>query len=225
MSTCRRPAPAGRTWTPSCGSIIGQSRRDNIHKARIKILVNGLGAEEFTRQVEAEWDKLDKAEVDLPDTELARIRQAFLPVAFAPQPAISSAFEEAKADPEFARFTRRNVHPHKVPGYAIMDISLKVPGQTPGDATSEQMEVVADLADAYSHGEVRVNYTQNLVLPHVKLADNPAHLRQAGGRGPGDRQHRPDHRHHRLPGAGLLHPGQRPRHSGGPGHSQEVRRP
>ena len=151
-----------------------QSRRDNIHKQRIKILVHTLGVEEFTRQVEAEWDKLDKAEVDLPDTELARVRQNFLPVAFAPQPAVSPAFEETKADPAFARFTRRNVHPHKVPGYAIMDISLKVPGQTPGDATSEQMEVVADLADAYSQGEVRVNYTQNLVLPHVKLADIPA---------------------------------------------------
>jgi sulfite reductase (NADPH) hemoprotein beta-component len=69
---------------------------------------------------------------------------------------------------------RRNVHAHKVPGYAILDISLKEPGQTPGDASSEQMEVVADLADAYSQGEVRVNYTQNLVLPHVKLADVPA---------------------------------------------------
>lgn len=151
-----------------------QSRRDNIHKQRIKILVHTLGVEEFTRQVEAEWAKIDKAEVDLPDTELARVRQNFLPVAFAPQPAVSSDFEEAKADPEFARFARRNVHPHKVPGYAILDISLKVPGQTPGDATSEQMEVVADLADTYSQGEVRVNYTQNLVLPHVKLADIPA---------------------------------------------------
>ena len=151
-----------------------QSRRDNIHKQRIKILVHTLGVEEFTRQVEAEWDKLDKAEVDLPDTELARVRQNFLPVGFAPQPAVSPAFEEAKADPEFARFTRRNVHPHKIAGYAIVDISLKVPGQTPGDASSDQMEVVADLADAYSQGEVRVNYTQNLVLPHVKLADIPA---------------------------------------------------
>jgi sulfite reductase (NADPH) hemoprotein beta-component len=152
-----------------------QSRRDNIHKQRIKILVHTLGVEEFTRQVEAEWDKVDKAEVDLPDTELARVRQNFAPVAFAPQPALCPAFEDAKAaDPEFARFARRNVHPHKVAGYAIVDISLKVPGQTPGDATSEQMEVVADLADAYAQGEVRVNYTQNLVLPHVKLADIPA---------------------------------------------------
>jgi sulfite reductase (NADPH) hemoprotein beta-component len=152
-----------------------QARRDNIHKQRVKILVNTLGVEEFTRQVEAEWALIEGADVDLPDTELARIRAAFAPRAFDPQPAVSPAFEAAKAaDPGFARYTRRNVHPHKIPGYAILDISLKVPGETPGDATSEQMELVADLADAYSQGEVRVNYTQNLVLPHVKLADVPA---------------------------------------------------
>jgi sulfite reductase (NADPH) hemoprotein beta-component len=150
-------------------------RRDNIHKARIKILVNSLGIEEFTRQVEAEWAMSDGADIDLPDTELARIRAGFLPRLFEPQPSRSAALEAAKAvDPELARFTRRNVHPHKTPGYAIVDISLKTPGQTPGDATSEQMEAIADLADAYSRGEVRVNYTQNLVLPHVKLADVPA---------------------------------------------------
>src|SRR6202000_2276821 len=90
-------------------------------------------------------------------------------------PPVSPAFDAAvAADPEFARFVRRNVHPHKAPGYAILDISLKVPGDTPGDATSAQMEVISDLADAHSQGEVRVNYTQNLVLPHVKLADVPA---------------------------------------------------
>jgi sulfite reductase (NADPH) hemoprotein beta-component len=152
-----------------------QARRDNIHKQRIKILVNTLGVEEFTRQVEAEWALVESADVDLPDTELARIRSAFAPRAFDPQPPVSPAFEAAKAaDPAFARYARRNVHPHKVPGYAILDVSLKVPGETPGDATSEQMDLIADLADAYSQGEVRVNYTQNLVLPHVKLADVPA---------------------------------------------------
>lgn len=151
------------------------SRRDNIHKQRIKILVAALGIEEFTRQVEAEWTLIDQDEVDLPDTELARIRSGFRPALFEPQPAVSPAFEAAKAaDPDFGRFARRNVHGHKAPGYAILDISLKRPGQTPGDATSEQMALIADLADAYSQGEARVNYTQNLVLPHVKLADVPA---------------------------------------------------
>jgi len=151
------------------------SRRDNLHKQRIKILVATLGAEEFARQVEAEWAAANPADYDIPASELQRIRDAFIQPDLTDQPASSPAVDAAAAaDPEFARFLRRNVHPHKHPGYAILDISLKVPGQTPGDATSEQMEVVADLADAYSAGEVRVNYTQNLVLPYVKLADIPA---------------------------------------------------
>ena len=175
--TVREHLPAGRllSYLDAILRVYNRtSRRDNIHKQRIKILVNTLGIEEFTRQVEAEWARIDAAAVDLPDSELGRVRQGFAPAAFEPQPAVSPAFEAAKADPEFARFARRNVHAHKAAGYAILDISLKVPGQTPGDATSEQMEAVADLADAYSRGEVRVNYTQNLVLPHVKLADAPA---------------------------------------------------
>ncbi|HUO22675.1 MAG TPA: nitrite/sulfite reductase [Caulobacteraceae bacterium] len=152
-----------------------KSRRDNIHKQRIKILVNTLGAEEFARQVDAEWAKIDGTQVDLPDVELAHIRAAFQRAAFETLPPTSKAFEAAKAaDPGFARFARHNVHPHKAPGYAIVNISLKAPGQTPGDASSEQMEAIADLADRYAQGEVRVNYTQNLVLAHVKLDDVPA---------------------------------------------------
>jgi len=150
-------------------------RRDNLWKARIKVLVASLGAEEFARQVEEEWDKTDKAAVDLPDTELARIRGLFQPRGFQTLPARSAAFDVARAaDPAFARFARRNVLPHKVPGYALVNISLKAPGETPGDASSEQMEVVADLAERYSLDEVRVTYEQNLLLPHVKLDDVPA---------------------------------------------------
>jgi len=149
-------------------------RRDNIWKARIKVLVASLGAEEFARQVEAEWEKSQTEVVDLPDEELARIRAYFTP-AFEKLPPRSEAVERAKAaDPAFARFLRHNVHPHKQPGYAIVDVSLKVPGQTPGDMTSEQMMVAADLAERYSLDEVRVHYTQNLILPHVKLDDLPA---------------------------------------------------
>jgi len=175
--TVRESLPAG--WLLSYLEAIirvynRHGRRDNIHKARIKILVNSLGVEEFTRQVEAEWAKIDSATSDLPDTELARIRGAFHPNTFQTLPPVSHAFEAALADPDFARFARRNVHPHKIPGYAIVDVSLKAPGQTPGDCSSEQMEAIADLADQYSFGEVRVNYTQNLVLPHVKLDDLPA---------------------------------------------------
>jgi len=149
-------------------------RRDNIWKARIKVLVASLGPEEFARQVEAEWAKSEHERADLPDVELARIRAEFTPQFehLAPR---SEALEAAKAaDPAFARFLRHNVHPHKASGYAIVDVSLKTPGQTPGDITSQQMEVVADLAERYSQDELRVNYQQNLLLPHVKLDDVPA---------------------------------------------------
>jgi sulfite reductase (NADPH) hemoprotein beta-component len=145
--------------------------------------VASLGAEEFGRQVEAEWAKSDHGRADLPDHELARIRGDFAPP-FETLSPVSAALESAKAsDREFARFLRHNVHPHKVPGYALVDVSLKTPGQTPGDITSEQMDVVADLAQRYSLDEVRVNYQQNLLLPHVKLDDLPvvhAALRAAG---------------------------------------------
>ncbi|MEI7933358.1 MAG: nitrite/sulfite reductase, partial [Alphaproteobacteria bacterium] len=147
-------------------------RRDNIYKARIKILVAQLGAEEFGRQVEAEWEAIDKPAIDLPQAEIERVRAGFIPPAFETLPGRSEAFEAAKAaDYGLARFARNNVHPHKQAGYAIVDISLKAPGETPGDATGDQMDAIADLADAYSFGEVRVTHEQNLVLPHVKLDD------------------------------------------------------
>ncbi|MGE5565925.1 MAG: nitrite/sulfite reductase [Parcubacteria group bacterium] len=149
-------------------------RRDNIWKARIKVLVASLGAEEFARQVEAEWEASNKEAVDLPDEELARIRAEFAREYETLAPT-SAVFDAAKAsDPAFARFVRRNVHAHKVPGYAIVDVSLKVPGETPGDMSSEQMDLVADLGERFSLDEVRINYEQNLILPHVKLDDLPA---------------------------------------------------
>ncbi len=149
-------------------------RRDNPWKARIKVLVAGLGAEAFAREVDAEWDASDKAKIDLPDIELARIRAAFAPRNFETLPATSAAFDAAKKDPAFARFARHNVQPHKVPGYAIVDVSLKKPGETPGDCSVEQMRAIADLAERYSMDEARVSYEQNLILPHVKLDDLPA---------------------------------------------------
>jgi sulfite reductase (NADPH) hemoprotein beta-component len=143
-------------------------RRDNPNKARIKILVASLGAAEFARQVDKEWSLTDKATVDLPDTELARIRAGF-------EPTVSPAFESAKrASAAFARFARNNVVQHKQPGYALVHVSLKAIGETPGDCSDEQMELVADLAERYSLDEARVTYEQNLLLPHVKLDDVPA---------------------------------------------------
>ncbi|MDB5466655.1 MAG: cysI [Phenylobacterium sp.] len=149
-------------------------RRDNIHKARIKVLVATLGAEEFARQVEAEWEKVGTGP-DLPDTELARIRGAFAPKTFGTLSPRSEAFETARAgQPAFARFARNNLKPHKAPGYGIVEVSLKGIGETPGDASAEQMEVIADLAERYGQGDIRVTHEQNLVLPHVKLDDVPA---------------------------------------------------
>ena len=149
-------------------------RRDNIHKARIKVLVAALGREEFARQVEAEWEKIGAA-ADLPDAEIARIRGAFAPMAFETLPAVSPALEAARAaTPAFARFVRNNLKPHKVAGYGIVEVSLKAIGATPGDATAEQMEVVADLAERFGQNDIRVTHEQNLVLPHVRLDDVPA---------------------------------------------------
>ena len=147
-------------------------RRDNLWKARIKVLVASLGAEEFARQVEEEWAKTDHAAVDLPDTELARIRAAFAPRGFQSLPRVSTVFEAAKSeDRGFARFARNNIIAHKTPGYAVVKIALKAPGETPGDCSADQMDVVAALAERYSLGEIRVAYEQNLILPHVRLDD------------------------------------------------------
>ncbi len=148
-------------------------RRDNIWKARIKVLVASLGAEEFARQVEEEWGKTDPATVDLPNEELARIRASFATELEVLPPGSKRVEARKASDPAFARFLRHNVRPHKAPGYAIVDVSLKTPGETPGDMTSEQMDVVAELGKRFSKDEIRVNYQQNLLLPHVKLDDVP----------------------------------------------------
>jgi sulfite reductase (NADPH) hemoprotein beta-component len=147
-------------------------RRDNIYKARIKILVASLGAEAFAEQVEAEWALLDKAALDLPALELARIRTAFGVLDFENLPAQSKKLEAAKAaDFGLGRFVRNNLAAHKRPGYTIVNISLKTPGEVPGDCSADQMEAIADLAETYGFGEIRVTHAQNLVLPHVKLDD------------------------------------------------------
>ncbi len=143
-------------------------RRDNLFKARIKILVDQVGAEAFAEMVEAEWAHSREAAVDLPAEELERIAAYFAPPPFAPLPEDSPELDLARAaEPAFDRWVRVNTVAHKRPGYAIVNISLKPVGGIPGDASAEQMEVVADLADGYSFGEIRVSHEQNLVLPHV----------------------------------------------------------
>jgi len=148
-------------------------RRDNSYKARIKILVHETGEEEMRRMVEEEFAKIDASQMlTVPEEEIARISAYFAPPAFDTRPAESAAFTQAQADDaDFARFVRANVVAHKQDGYAIVNISLKPIGGVPGDATDAQMDVIADLAERFSHDEVRVTHEQNLVLPHVKLDD------------------------------------------------------
>jgi sulfite reductase (NADPH) hemoprotein beta-component len=151
-------------------------RRDNKYKARIKILVTELGEEEFTRQVEAEFASQKPHEkIDLPRDEIDRIHAYFARPDFPARPEVSDAFEAARAtDAGFARWVKNNLHPHVTPGYTSVTISLKPVGGTTGDATAAQMETVADLAETYGFGDVRVTHTQNLILPHVALDDLPA---------------------------------------------------
>lgn len=149
-----------------------QGRRDNIYKARIKILVNAVGGDHFRELVEAEWAAMAKTNVDLPVEEMARIHAYFAPPAFETLAPESTALEgQRDRDPEFARWLRANTVAHKVPGYTIVNISLKPIGGIPGDASDAQMDAVADLAEQYSLDEIRVTHEQNLVLPHVKQGD------------------------------------------------------
>jgi sulfite reductase (NADPH) hemoprotein beta-component len=150
-------------------------RRDNLFKARIKILVNALGIDKFRQEVEQEWQRIKDGPVNMPADEIARIRSHFEPPKLRPRSICDAALEARRAsDPAFARWLRHNVRPHKVPGYAIVTIALKEPGRPPGDATAEEMEAVADLGERFGHGEIRVTYTQNLLLPQVASADLPA---------------------------------------------------
>ncbi|HEX9790243.1 MAG TPA: nitrite/sulfite reductase [Kiloniellales bacterium] len=152
-------------------------RRDNMYKARIKILVNAVGAEKFAAMVEEEWQHLKDTDLALPAEEVARIEAYFAPPPYAVLDRAEAEREaglfEAKRldDPAFAAWVRSNVVPHKVRGYAIANISLKPEGGVPGDATAEQMDAVADLAAQYSFGEIRVTHEQNLVLPYVRRRD------------------------------------------------------
>jgi sulfite reductase (NADPH) hemoprotein beta-component len=142
-------------------------RRDNIYKARIKILVHELGAAEFARQAEAEFEHVKTLGVDAPAAEVERIRAFFEPPPF--ETGLSDDVD--LSDPKFARWVARQTFAHKAPGYRIVNISLKAVGEIPGDASAEQMELVADLAERFSFDEIRVTHAQNLVLPHVRAAD------------------------------------------------------
>jgi sulfite reductase (NADPH) hemoprotein beta-component len=147
-------------------------RRDNAYKARIKILVQALGIEEFTRLVEAEWEHGKDGPATITQAEFDRVAAHFTAPAYAAE-ADDDSYIAARRDAEkaFARWLERNTHAHKVPGYAAVTLSLKPHGIAPGDVTSEQMEAVADLADRYSFGELRISHEQNIILADVRRSD------------------------------------------------------
>lgn len=147
-------------------------RRDNKYKARIKILVHETGIEKLRELVEAEWENLKAEGIDLPDVELQRVRGHFTDPDHADLPDHDHSFQVKQFEnPTFGRWVRSNLAPHKKPGYAVVNISLKPIGGAPGDATAAQMEAIADLADEYSFGELRVAHEQNLVFADVKKSD------------------------------------------------------
>ena len=147
-------------------------RRDNKYKARIKILVHEIGAEKFRAEVETEYARHPAQTTLVEEQELARIAKYFAAPDFERLSRFAPHFEEAKRNhADFAAWARNNLAAHAVDGYTIVNISLKPEGGIPGDATGDQMRVMADLAERYSFDELRVSHAQNIVLPHVKLED------------------------------------------------------
>ena len=162
------PAEDLISYVEACLRVYNRhGRRDNIYKARIKILVHDLGAEEYARQVAEEFAEIKALGLDPPAAELARITAMFAP------PPFDAAAPDTidRSDPDFAVWLDQNVHAHQQPGYAIATISLKPIGGIPGDASADQIDLMADLAQAYSFDELRVTHSQNIVLPHVRKAD------------------------------------------------------
>ncbi|WP_417274561.1 nitrite/sulfite reductase [Celeribacter halophilus] len=156
--------------TVSVWNLLG--RRDNKFKARIKITVHEHGIEEIRRLVEERFAQVKPAFGGIDMVMLDEIRAAFAPPAFRSAP--TEAFDTAYAnDPLFRSWADTNLAPHKAEGYAIVTVSLKTPGQTPGDASAEQMRVLAGLARDYGHDELRISHEQNVILPHVHKSDLP----------------------------------------------------
>ena len=147
-------------------------RRDNLYKARIKILVDSVGIQEFKLMVEKEWEEIKGGPLTVPTEEYARILAYFAPPNYEISGLQPNILESQKTDnDDFSLWCRTNLAEHKQPGYSIITISLKAVGAPPGDATATQMDLVADLGERYSHDEIRVTHEQNLVLPHVRTEE------------------------------------------------------
>ena len=144
-------------------------RRDNIHKARIKIIVNQMGIDKYRELVDKEWELTKNGSLKVPDDEIERINAYFASPPYAALEDQTAQLNQLRAaDRTFDRWMRSNVVAHKVPGYAIVNVSLKATGRAPGDITADKMDAVANLADRYSFGEIRVSHRQNLVLVDVQ---------------------------------------------------------
>jgi sulfite reductase (NADPH) hemoprotein beta-component len=157
------------TYTEALVRVFNRhGRRDNAYKARIKILVKALGIDNFSQQVEAEWLHLRNGAATLTEAEVARVSAQFAAPDYETLADTDLChLAHLREDKAFTRWVERNVHAHKVPGYAAVTLSLKKPGTAPGDATSEQMDAAADLAERFSFGELRVSHEQNLILADV----------------------------------------------------------
>ena len=162
------PALQMISYAEACLRVYNRyGRRDNKYKARIKILVHEIGADEYRRQVEEEFAHILTLGLEPPQAEFDRI------AAFFADPGLESGLSDGvdRSDPDFALWLDQNTAPHKQPGYAVVVISLKPTGGIPGDASADQIRLMGELGTAYSLDELRVTHTQNIVLPHVKQAD------------------------------------------------------
>ncbi|AHE54378.1 nitrite/sulfite reductase [Sphingomonas sanxanigenens] len=162
------PADDLLSYLEACLRVYNRyGRRDNMYKARIKILIHEIGADAYRAQVEEEFAHVKTLDLDPPAAEFDRIAAFFAP------PAFEAGLDDSvdRTDPDFAVWIDQNVSAHKQPGYAIVTISLKPIGGIPGDASSAQIDLMADLAERYSFDELRVTHAQNIVLPHVRKAD------------------------------------------------------
>ncbi|MBL4762440.1 MAG: nitrite/sulfite reductase, partial [Gammaproteobacteria bacterium] len=149
-----------------------EGRRDNMYKARIKILVKALGIDAFKEKVEEEWNRIKDSALQLDETTINKIKQHFAPPTYDATAVEAPHFDRwLLSDKAFATWVKHNVVKHKEPGYRNVYVSLKEPGLAPGDITSDQMDAVADLADRYSLGSIRTTHDQNLVLVDIKKED------------------------------------------------------
>ncbi|MBK8629819.1 MAG: nitrite/sulfite reductase [Sphingomonadales bacterium] len=162
------PAEDLLSYLEACLRVYNRyGRRDNAYKARIKILIHEHGADNYRADVAKEFAHVKTLGLDPPLAEFDRITAFFAAPAFD----ATAADDLDLSDPDFAVWVDQNVKPHKAKGYAIVNIAVKPTGGIPGDATSDQIDLMADLATAYSFDELRVTHAQNIVLPHVKKAD------------------------------------------------------